>query len=699
MAVGNSVWGIDIGQCGLKAIKLRAAGDQVELAAFDVIEHPKLLSQPDADADELIRAALDKFLSRNDWQGDRFVVGVPGQQTFARFCKLPPVDPKKIPDIVQFEASQQIPFDMDEVVWDYQVFSAEDSPDVEVGIFAIKKDLIRKHIEYFTASNIAPMAVQTAPSALYNFSRFDRKSDSEGTATVIIDIGAQNTDLVIAEASRAWSRNIPLGGNNFTEALVKAFKLSFAKAESLKKQAATSKYARQIFQAMRPVFADLVAEVQRSIGFYTSTHRDVTLRGVLGLGNAFRLPGLQKYLENNLTIPGGVTKLEKFNALVPSATVNAPQFTDNVLSFGVAYGLALQGLGLASISASLLPQELARVALWNKKRPYFGLAAACLGLATTFVWSRHMMDSSALAGTSDARQQTQSILSQAQRLKQEYGRVSTDTSGKEVQIKRYLSLTEGRDLVPRLLALVHEAMPDVGPELAAVKSPDELKKLIESNPARFERSSRKNLIIETFETTYAQNIETIVASEDVSSSGSGHGRSSYEGDPMGPSGGGGHMDYQVWEDTETSIDDEDGDADLDNAGFLVKITGRMSFGKQRAQAHGFLNSEFLPALKRLGTRPGLGFYVMDEDPARAGDKKNPYVSVNVYYQRERNIIEMFATNRANPSNQAGMNNVIKDPVTDEPMDGDWKFEVTLKVKIGEKPPPEQAAENDESDGG
>ena len=150
MATGNAVWGIDVGQCGIKAIKLRSAEDgKVEVVAFDMIEHGKILSQPDANADEIIHAALEKFTSRNEWQGDQFVVGVPGQQTFARFCKMPPVDQKKIPDLVRFEASQQIPFDLDDVVWDYQTFTAEDSPDLEVGIFAMRKDLIRKHLDYF----------------------------------------------------------------------------------------------------------------------------------------------------------------------------------------------------------------------------------------------------------------------------------------------------------------------------------------------------------------------------------------------------------------------------------------------------------------------------------------------------------------------------------------------------------------------
>src|SRR6185295_4774179 len=162
MASGTAVWGIDVGQCALKALKLRQADDgKLEVVAFDIIEHPKILSQPDADRDELIKGALEKFASRNEWQKDKLVIGIPGQQTFSRFTKLPPADPKKINDLVKYEASQQIPFDMDDVVWDYQIFQQKDVPDIEVGIFAVRKDIIRKQLEYFAGVKMAPMAVQT----------------------------------------------------------------------------------------------------------------------------------------------------------------------------------------------------------------------------------------------------------------------------------------------------------------------------------------------------------------------------------------------------------------------------------------------------------------------------------------------------------------------------------------------------------
>src|SRR5262245_47004105 len=102
------VWGIDLGQCALKAIRLQVVDGEVTATAFDYIEHPKILNQPDADPDELTRDALQQFLSRNNLRHDMVIISVPGQSGLARFVKLPPVEEKKIADIVRFEAKQQI---------------------------------------------------------------------------------------------------------------------------------------------------------------------------------------------------------------------------------------------------------------------------------------------------------------------------------------------------------------------------------------------------------------------------------------------------------------------------------------------------------------------------------------------------------------------------------------------------------------
>src|ERR1700752_4450022 len=143
------VWGVDVGQCALKAVRLENIDGVVTATAFDYVEHPKILSQPDADPDQLTREALQKFLSRNVLRGDTVAISVPGQSGLARFVKLPPVEEKKIPDIVRFEAKQQIPFNLDEVVWDYQKLGVSELAagfvETEIGLFAMKRDMVNRY--------------------------------------------------------------------------------------------------------------------------------------------------------------------------------------------------------------------------------------------------------------------------------------------------------------------------------------------------------------------------------------------------------------------------------------------------------------------------------------------------------------------------------------------------------------------------
>ena len=480
MAASYSVWGIDVGKCALKALKVRMASDgRTEILAHDYVEHSRILSQPDADDDALITAALEKFLSRNDITNDRVVVSVPGQHTLARFSKLPPVEPKKIPDIVRYEADQQIPFDMDEVIWDYQTFQEEDAPDIEVGIFAMKRELIHQYLLHFENAGIEPMLVQSAPLALYNGALFDGVVGDE--TTVLLDIGAENTDLIVATSIGLWTRTIPLGGNNFTEALVKSFKLSFSKAENLKRSAATSKYARQIFQAMRPVFADLVQELSRSLGFYTSTHREANLNTLVCVGNAFKLPGLPKYLHQNLQMK--VEQPKEFKS-ADVASGGGGALSEHLSSFMGCYGLALQGLGVSKIVANLLPPEIIRQVTWRKKRPYFAAAAACLLLASGVIWMRKWTDMKVLAAdtgrpvSSITLTQAQGFersgvgdvpslefgkkwLTTSQELKKEWQSLIGKGDDQEKRVEEIINLQRDKAVWPRILSMIHTALPSM----------------------------------------------------------------------------------------------------------------------------------------------------------------------------------------------------------------------------------------------
>ncbi len=391
------VWGIDLGQCALKAIRVEEVDGEITATAFDYIEHPKILSQPDADPDQLTREALDKFLSRNSLKGDTIVISVPGQSGLARFVKLPPVEEKKISDIVRFEAKQQIPFPLDEVVWDYQKLSAGVVTDgfaleTEIGLFAMKRDMVNRYLQHFQDVNVEVHIVQMAPLALCNFVTHDLLSKggvkkegeeedevdaSKKQCIVALDIGADNSNLVITDGAKIiWQRPIPIGGNHFTRALTKDLKLTFAKAEHLKRNAVKSPDLKKILAALRPVLNDFVSEVQRSLGYFTNTHRDANVKYMIGLGNAFRLPGLQKFIQEKLQLE--VRKLASFKRLQGESVTTAPQFTENILSFAVAHGLALQGLKQARLHTNLLPAEIRVERVIRAKKPWAAAAAAIL---------------------------------------------------------------------------------------------------------------------------------------------------------------------------------------------------------------------------------------------------------------------------------------------------------------------------------
>lgn len=462
-AASDAIWAVDLGNSSLKALHMVAVGDAVQVIGFDHIPHGKLLSSSGisaAEKDELIAITLRQFVQRNDASYDPLIVSVPSQNSFARFVTLPPVEQKRLPEIVKFEAAQQIPFDMSEVQWDYQMMTEADSPEQKVGIFAIKNEIVEAEMEHFEREDLLVSYVQMAPMALYNYLLYDRPElvRSDNRATVIVNVGAESTDLVVCTNSTVWQRCIMMGGNTFTQAIAETFKLNFAKAEKLKRTAPVSKYARQIFQAMRPVFTDWAGEVQRSLGFYTNSNPDVKLARVIAMGGGTKLRGLLKYLQQTLQIP--VEKPDAFKKLAIAQGLSTTKFHENVADFGVVYGLGLQGLGMARIESNLLPTSVARSMAWASKTKYFVGAAVMILAVALMGLGRLAFDRVAHARNEPARTTINSIVNQARQTQQIESDFRDQEAQLEAKIKKQFERFKYRAAVPQLYELMLSAMPN-----------------------------------------------------------------------------------------------------------------------------------------------------------------------------------------------------------------------------------------------
>jgi type IV pilus assembly protein PilM len=390
MARSQYVWGIDIGKCALKALRCRAATDPRTLLAeaFEYIEYPMILTQPEADANELIRVALEELLSRHDLRGDTVAVSVPGHLGLSKFIKLPPIEAKKIPDIVKYEARQQIPFPLEQVVWRWQRLAGgfEESGfviDSEVALFAMKREQVFKALAPLTDAGIRVDVMQLAPIALANMALFDQIGDVSAydpddppPSIVLVSMGVDSTDLVITNGHRIWQRNMPIGGSSFTKSLVQGMKLTFARAETLKRNAVKAEDPKLVFKTMRPVFNEFAGELQRSLNYFTGTDRTAKIGKVLLMGDATKLRGLTEFVAQQLQLD--VRRLEKFEHLDGAAVAAAPAYKEHQLSCGTAYGLALQAAAKAPIATNLLPNEIVRDRIIESKKPW--AVAALLGL-------------------------------------------------------------------------------------------------------------------------------------------------------------------------------------------------------------------------------------------------------------------------------------------------------------------------------
>ncbi len=389
MAKSRGVWGIDIGQSALKALRCHIDDDNKVVAdTYDFIEYPKALSLPDADEEVLVSDAMDTFLSRNDLRGDFVSMCVSGQAGLSRFFKPPPVDAKTLPDIVKYEVKQQIPFPIDDVIWDWQSLGGTEMDnvivDTEVGLFAIKRDTVFAALQPFLRADMEVDLVQLSPLATHNVickevienipSIDEIDMDNLPDSVVVLSMGTDATDLIVTNGIKLWLRNIPIGGNHFTKQLSRELKLTHAKAEHLKRNARQAEDPKTVFQAMRPVFNDLVTEIQRSLSFYAGMEKNTNIEQIVLLGNAARLPGLRQYLTKQLEL--NIAKVGEYKYLT-GPVVDERTFKENLLSFAPCYGLCLQGLDQSQIKTNLLPREFVFERVIRAKKPW---ALASVGL-------------------------------------------------------------------------------------------------------------------------------------------------------------------------------------------------------------------------------------------------------------------------------------------------------------------------------
>jgi type IV pilus assembly protein PilM len=317
---------------------------------------------------------------------------VSGQAVFPRFVKLPPVGRDKLKQIVQYEAEQNVPFPIDEVVWDYQLIGGDEG-ELNVMLVAVKIENIKRLTDAVQAAELEPEIVDVAPMALYNAVRFNYPELD--VCSMVLDMGARSSNLVFIEENRIFSRSIPVAGNTITQELMKEFDVDFDAAEAIKREhgfvafggvyaGPDNETAERASKIIRSVLTRLHAEVNRSINFYRSQQGGAAPSIVFLTGGSSIIPHVDTFFRDKLKVD--VEYLNPFSAVSVAESIDADRVNRDLQSLGEIVGLALRRALTCPVEINLMPPDLVARKAFRRRQPFFAMSAAGIVLTMLCWW-------------------------------------------------------------------------------------------------------------------------------------------------------------------------------------------------------------------------------------------------------------------------------------------------------------------------
>lgn len=313
---------------------------------------------------------------------------LPSQAVFTRFVRLPGSSAEDVKAVIGFEAQQNVPFPIDEVVWDYQILGGEREGTWDVALVAIKSDQLSEIYDGCVKGGVRANHIDIVPMALANAYRFNY-SDYEGTS-LLIDMGARTTNLVFIDGDKVFSRTIPIGGNTITAAISKELSCEISEAELLKKEkgyvALGGGYAEdpdptvaKIAKVARNTMTRLHAEITRSISYYRANQGGAAPVRVLLCGGAMSMRYMVEFFVEKLQVPSEWFNPLRNVAVASEQVVSAVE--GRIHTLGELVGLGLREAGNCPVEINLRPVRARTEIELAKRKPALIAALVCLVFA------------------------------------------------------------------------------------------------------------------------------------------------------------------------------------------------------------------------------------------------------------------------------------------------------------------------------
>ncbi len=340
--------GLDIGSSHVKLMQLeQTRSGEHRLVAFGMTELP-----PEAIVDgavmntNVIVDAIRDLIQKHRIKTKHAVVSVSGNAVIIKRINLPQMTIDELEESIQWEAEQYIPFDINDVNIDVQILegASESAGQMEVLLVAARKELVNEYQSLIQQAGLRPVVVDVDAFAIANM--FEANYEVPEESIALINIGASTVNIhVLRGGVSAFTRDIGMGGRQFTEEIQRMLNISYEEAEAMKvggdERDADAVVPEEIEKVLSSVGENLATEIQRSLDFYLSTSADTGLSRLYLSGGGARTPGLARAITNQTNL--GTEIIDPFRKIqIDERELKSAHLGDIAPQAAVVVGLALR---------------------------------------------------------------------------------------------------------------------------------------------------------------------------------------------------------------------------------------------------------------------------------------------------------------------------------------------------------------------
>lgn len=336
---------LDIGSSALKLLEVEGSGGQLSIRGFASAPLPSSAVQNNMIVEQdSVAGIIRGLIKKAGASATEAITAVPGPAVIIKKLQLPSQAPNELENSVLFEAGNFIPESLENVNLDYMITDVlEKERQFEVLLVAVKRDIINSYTSTLQLAGLDPVVVDVDYFALENMYELNYPPN-EQQVVALVNIGARYSCMNILRGGRStFTGDVPVGGKEFNDALVRNLGVTAAEAESIKLGHSPQYPLEQVEPVLQPVKEFLAEEIHRALSFFWTAATDEQIGMILLAGGTSRVPGLMQLLSERLEVPVHVVN-PLSNVTIGSGVDRAALEKDGP-SFAIAVGLGVRRPG------------------------------------------------------------------------------------------------------------------------------------------------------------------------------------------------------------------------------------------------------------------------------------------------------------------------------------------------------------------